>query len=317
MKVADIIIPTYKPDDRFLELIKRLQNQGDSLGKIIIINTQRESWKYTEIEKFENVEVHHIEKEEFDHGGTRNLGTKYSNSDYFICMTQDAMPMPKDRHLIDKLLESMSEEVKLSYARQIPYKSAGLIEKFTRIYNYGDKTFIKAETDREKFGIKLYFASNVCACYERETFEKLGGFRENLILNEDMLYAHDLLKLGMKICYNADALVYHSHNYTGLQQFRRNFDIGVSQTDFAEVFEGLKNETEGIKLVKKTRDYILKRKAFWLLPKLIYISACKYLGFRLGKAYKKLPLFCIMFSTSNKMFWEKRQVKYGASKQKG
>jgi len=45
--------------------------------------------------------------------------------------------------------------------------------------------------------------------------------------------------------------VYHSHDYSARQQFERNFDIAVSQLMYKEYFEGLKSESEGIKLVKK------------------------------------------------------------------
>ena len=39
------------------------------------------------------------------------------------------------------------------------------------------------------------------------------------------------------IAYEAEARVLHSHNYTNMQQLRRNFDLGVSQAEHPEVFE--------------------------------------------------------------------------------
>ena len=41
MEKADIIIPVYKPAERFLVLLDRLARQPERIGKIIIINTER------------------------------------------------------------------------------------------------------------------------------------------------------------------------------------------------------------------------------------------------------------------------------------
>lgn len=42
-------------------------------------------------------------------------------------------------------------------------------------------------------------------------------------------------------------------------QFHRNFDMAVSQAEHPEVFEGIKYESEGIKLVKQTAAHLVNR----------------------------------------------------------
>ena len=261
---VDIIIPTYKPEDRFLESLRRLSKQSVKPNNIYIINTDRAIWDGLDMDnKIKNlsldvgIDISHIDKKDFDHGASRNLGVSKSKAKYFVCMTQDALP--KDKALIEELISPMSDEIKLSYARQEPYKEASEIEKFTRSYNYPEVSAVKSEADKDIYGIKLYFCSNVCAAYERETFEKLGRFKEGLILNEDMIYAACVLKSGKKLMYSAAAVVYHSHDYSARQQFERNFDIAVSQLMYKEYFEGLKSESEGIKLVKKTALHLIKK----------------------------------------------------------
>ena len=96
MKI-DVIIPVYKPEKRFLELISRLEKQTLKPNRIIIMNTEE---KYFEqliygirfLETYQNVKVYHVSKREFDHGGTRRMGVKKSSADVFVMMTQDAMP---------------------------------------------------------------------------------------------------------------------------------------------------------------------------------------------------------------------------------
>jgi len=249
------------------------------------------------------IDISHIDKKDFDHGASRNLGVSKSKAKYFVCMTQDALP--KDKALIEELISPMSDEIKLSYARQEPYKEASEIEKFTRSYNYPEVSAVKSEADKDIYGIKLYFCSNVCAAYERETFEKLGRFKEGLILNEDMIYAACVLKSGKKLMYSAAAVVYHSHDYSARQQFERNFDIAISQVMYKEYFEGLKSESEGIKLVKKTALHLIKKGKLLSVFKLVYISAAKYLGYKKGKNYPKLTKEQRIKCSMNKSYWER------------
>ena len=89
MKV-DVIIPTYKPEKEFAELIHRLQQQTYAIRKIIIINTETGIFP----EKLETepypIEVIHIKPKDFDHGGTRNMGASISKADIVLYITQDA-----------------------------------------------------------------------------------------------------------------------------------------------------------------------------------------------------------------------------------
>ena len=68
--------------------------------------------------------------------------------------------------------------------------------------------------DLPKLGVKTFFCSNVCAMYDRRTYEELGGFVESTLFNEDMIYAGHLVQAGYAIAYAADAKVWHWHNYT-------------------------------------------------------------------------------------------------------
>ena len=79
----------------------------------------------------------------------------------------------------------------------------------------------------------------MCAAYDKGIYQKTGGFTERAIFNEDMICAGTMIQKGYSVVYAADARVYHSHNYSGRQQFHRNFDLGVSQAEHPEIFEKL------------------------------------------------------------------------------
>ena len=175
---------------------------------------------------------------------------------------------------------------------------------------HGEKSRIKSAEDVTELGIKTYFCSNVCAIYRRNIYLAAGGFVKHTIFNEDMICAGNMIQKGYKIAYAADARVVHSHNYSGKEQFKRNFDLAVSQAQHPEIFQAVSSENEGVKLVKKTADYLIQKKYYWLLPRLIWQSGCKYLGYRFGKKYRILPRRVILRCTSNKNYWQEKNQKY-------
>ena len=106
------------------------------------------------------------------------------------------------------------------------------------------------------------------------------------------------------MAYVAEAKVIHSHNYTGRQQFHRNFDLAVSQAQHPEVFEGVPSEGEGIRMVKATAKYLVRNGYPWKVFMLVYQSSCKYIGYFLGKRYEKLPMWLILKCTSSRKYWK-------------
>ncbi|SFG40098.1 glycosyltransferase family 2 protein [Oribacterium sp. WCC10] len=306
MKTVDVIIPTYKPGKKFIKQQRMLQMQTYPIHRIIIVNTEAEYFDREIISDYDNVLVTDITADEFDHGATRNLGVSQSTADYFLLMTDDAIP--RDEHLVEKLVEAMeqgqSQKVAAVYGRQLATAESSEDEKYSRNFNYPARSFIKTIEDLPRLGIKTYFESNVCCLYRRDVFDELKGFISHTIFNEDMIYCCSMLKAGFASMYCAEASVYHSHNYTGLQQLRRNFDLGVSQADNPDVFGGIRSEGEGLKLVKGNACMLLKKGRLLSVMRLIWISGCKYLGFRLGKNYRRLPQKLIMKLTMNKHYWK-------------
>lgn len=300
---VDVIIPTYRPGKDFGELLHRLEEQECRPDRILVMNTGKQYWDQ-EWEKCSLLEVHHLEQKDFDHGGTRKRAAKISDADIMVFMTQDALPA--DRKLIGSLIRPLleSEKTGAAYARQLPKADCRFLEKYTRSFNYPQESSLKTEANLERYGIKTYFCSNVCAAYDRKIYEQMGGFVDRAIFNEDMIYAGTMVKAGYAVAYAADAKVYHSHNYSAKQQFHRNFDLGVSQAEHPEIFEGVPSEGEGIRLVKKSLAYLIKTGHIWLIPQLVIHSGAKYVGYFLGKRYAKLPKKLILACTMSPYYWK-------------
>lgn len=304
---VDVIIPTYKPDERFSLLMERLLKQRVRPNYIYIINTIPEKGRDNDLiepyRHMKQISVVDILQKEFNHGGTRNQGVQMSKADFVVMMTQDAVPA--DTNLLEKLLAPFSDEkVAAVYARQLATKHVGMIEQYTRSFNYPDEDSVKTVEDLPRLGIKTYFCSDVCAAYRKETYLNMGGFVTKTIFNEDMIMASKLIHAGYKIYYAAGAKVYHAHKYTGKQQFQRNFDLGVSHREYCEIFDNVRSESEGVKMVKETAEHLLKKGKPWKIIELIWQSGCKFLGYRFGKKYDRLPMWMVRLCSSQKSYWE-------------
>lgn len=306
---VDVILLTYKPTKSVIGLIRALEEQTYPVRKIIIMNTE-ERYFYSLfygtgfLEKYKNIEVHHLSEKEFDHGRTRAKGVQYSKADVFVCMTQDALPV--DDQLIQNLVCTLTRQdnIAATYARQLPCPDCHEIEKYTRSFNYPENSFVKSLQDVEQLGIKTFFCSNVCAAYNREIYENMGGFVKKAIFNEDMIYAGHAVNAGYCIAYAAEARVQHSHNYTCMQQFHRNFDLGVSQAEHPEVFDIVSSEREGMKLIRDTVRHLCRIRHKRLIPYLFVSSAFKLMGYQLGKHFQSLPVGMVRWCSASKTYWD-------------
>ena len=174
---VDVMIPTYKPGQEFAELLPRLLKQTYPIRSIRVVNTGKKFWNPAWEQLSDKIMVEHIQPSEFDHGGTRRAMAESSDADLLLFMTQDAMPY--DNACVEHLVEKFSlPHVKAAYARQLPRDDCRTLERFTRGFNYPDESDIKDAGDLPKLGVKTFFCSNVCAMYDRRTYEELGGFVE-------------------------------------------------------------------------------------------------------------------------------------------
>jgi len=311
---VDIIIPTYRPDHKFDLLMKRLRKQTVQPKNVIILNTVPASCETDEAKKeqdefmqkyreLNHATIVHIRQDEFDHGATRDYGASLSNADLIMFMTQDAIPA--DEYLIEEIIKPFQNPtVGAAYARQMAMTNADEIESFTRVFNYPAESRIKTKADLKTLGIKTFFCSDVCAVYRKSFYDKLGGFVKKTIFNEDMIFASKLIQNNYGVAYVAEAKVFHSHHYTYLQQFKRNFDLGVSHAEYKEVFQQVSSTSEGKKLVKKTVNHLLRRHSYLKVIDLVIMSGFKYLGFFFGKRYKKLPKRLVLKWTGTPNYWK-------------
>jgi len=320
----DICIPTFRPDEKLKQLIEKLEQQRTPVNKIILYHTDERAtddfvlqFGPDFLKKHPVVEIHHISINEFDHGGTRNKSKSHcdKDTDIVIFMTQDAIPA--DEYLTEKLVEPLANGVAdISYARQIPAVDSDIAECFTRDFNYPVVDAIKSKKDFEKYGIKTFFCSNVCAAYKIDTFNRFGNFINRTIFNEDMIYAAGVIEGGGKIAYASEARVIHAHHYSNKQQFKRNFDLAVSQVQHPEVFGKVSSESEGIRYVRMAFAYFRKQHKGHKIVPFIITCGYKYVGYKLGYRYRTLSKRFIMKCTMNPHYWDSAEFAKQSSRAK-
>ena len=244
-----------------------------------------------------------IAASDFDHGETRDKAMRLAKNEIVVFLTQDALPARVDT--LKQLVSSFDDPlVAMAYARQLPRPEAKPIEAHARLFNYPDKSQTKRFEERDVLGIKTVFCSNSCAAYRKTAYEAAGGFPTKLILSEDTFIAGKILMSGYAIHYNANACVYHSHEYTVIEEFKRYFDIGVFHVNESWIRAQFgAAEGEGARFVSSELSYVGSN-APYLIPQLFIRNGMKLLGYRVGMNYKKLPLWLVQKLSMHKHYWK-------------
>lgn len=303
------VIPVYNPGQEvknLISIIKDFSVEYDTELIVIDSSSTDGSTKYMEKDNF--IKYIKIKKEEFNHGGTRNLGINTSSGQYIFFITQDIV-IPSTQSL-ENLLKPLinNPNVGVAYGRQIPKKDSDIFGVSARIINYPSESRIKSIESVNELGIKTIFLSDSFAAYRRSALVEVGNFPTDIIMNEDQYVGAKLIKNKWLIAYEADAFVYHSHNYTHIQEFKRYFDIGVffGQNDWI-LKDFSKAEKEGMKFVLYQIKYLIRQKKLNMIPNLFVRNIMKYVGYKMGIYENKLPLSIKKKFSMNKQFWNEKK----------
>jgi rhamnosyltransferase len=302
MKV-NVYIPTLNAGDKWADAVNMLRLQTYPINKTIIIDSG--STDHTLSQEFAHgFEILQIDKKNFDHGGTRHMAVeKFPEAEIYLFLTQDAILA--DEQAIENLVRAFDLNPKLGmvYGRQLPHKGAKELEAHLRIFNYPSHSQVRSLEDAPRYGIKTISCSNSFAAYRRAAYWEAGGFPSGTILGEDVIIAGNMLLKGWQKAYLAEAAVYHSHDYTLKEEFKRYFDIGVFHSTNAWIFEHFgRAESEGVKYLKSEMNYLFNHNK-WKIPKSMMSIFCKWLGYKIGLNHRQLPLRFNQAFSMHKAYW--------------
>ncbi|GAB4007720.1 glycosyltransferase family A protein [Spirosoma migulaei] len=300
--MVSVIIPTYNAASYLPALISALNNQTISHELIVLDSESTDTT--CQILSQAGIQYISIPKSEFNHGKTRNLGVSLAKYESIIFMTQDALPASDDA--FEKLIVGLqaSNRITMAYGRQVPYPHTDVFGQFARLNNYPIHSVVKDKSMIPHLGIKTCSCSNSFAAYKKSCLLQIGQFPQDTILGEDVTVAAKFILQDFSVAYCADAQVYHSHDYSIVEEFKRYFDIGVfhkQQYDILYAFT--RAESEGMRYVIEECKYIIKTGVVWLLPIQFIRTIAKYIGYRAGRMYKRLPIKINRFLSMHRAFW--------------
>lgn len=303
---VSVVIPTRNGAVTLRELLAMLSQQTVVLDEIYVADSASTDETVAVAEQF-NAKVTRIDAADFDHGGTRSDMAAQTDRDIILFFTQDALPASRD--CVEKLVEPFiaDEQIAVCYGRQLPSFDADYNARELRKFNYPDVSSTRSFADKDRYGLKTVFTSNSFAAYRRSDLADIGFFRKKLIFGEDMDATARLVKKGRKVAYVAEAKVYHSHNYSLGEEFKRSFDNGVfhaAEPWLLETYGGA--TTIGKKYVIDQLQELIRKGEFTRFFDSLMRNGCKYIGYAFGRKYTILPDKVIALCTMNSRYWHSR-----------
>jgi rhamnosyltransferase len=298
-----IIIPTLNAAALLESLISTLREQSQKPFEIIVVDSSSEDGTADLAQQMGCV-VDVIPQADFNHGGTRNRGVQLADGEVFVFLTQDVMPVNQDflLHLLEPIRGKKASAV---MARQVPNPLASPLEVFDRMTNYPSESHVRQFSEIETLGMMAYFFSNAASAIDRRTFEAVGGFPCDLIVNEDMLFCARILHAGYRVAYQADALVYHSHPYSMRELFQRYFDIGVFFAQAGNELGGKGLKRRGMGYAMRQLEYLVRTGAWDWLPRSALSSLIKAVAFPIGYRSRYLPAHLREGLSRQKTYWRR------------
>ena len=299
-----VVIPTLNGERTLEHFFAALKRQHLQPIEILVADSSSTD-RTVEICRSFGAEIFVIPRMEFDHGGTRTRMAEQAKGEIVVFFTQDAILATRDA--LGLLVAPLQKnEVACSYGRQLPNKDATPVAAHLRLFNYPPQSSLRTYEDRGQYGLKTIFISNSFAAYRKEPLAAAGYFKNGLIFGEDTCTLGRILAAGYGVAYVGEAAVYHSHNYSLGEELRRSFDIGVLHSREKWLLDTYGNaEGVGVHYVRSALDTLLREKHVLLVPDCLLRSVMKLIGYKLGRAYTKIPATWLPTLSMNRLWWQR------------
>lgn len=305
---VQVLVPTRNPGRLWGVWLSALASQRPAVDGFIVDSSSNDGTSFSSLPC--GLQLISIPVAEFNHGATRNLALSHvSNAtNIVVLMTQDAL-LASENSIAQLVAAFNNPAVGCAFGRQLPHDNATHIAAHARLFNYAETSRVITLQDKSKLGFKTCFLSNSFAAYRLSALQEVGGFPSNVILGEDTTVAARMLKAGKSVAYVADACVYHSHNYSLAEEFRRYFDTGVFHARSAWLLQEFgATSGEGLRFVCSEVCYLYKC-APLLIPSAILRTLAKWIGYKLGKLETYLPLRLKLVCSMHKGYWRRNANK--------
>ncbi|SMX45896.1 rhamnosyltransferase WsaF family glycosyltransferase [Actibacterium lipolyticum] len=229
--LLDVVIPTYNGMGELEPVIDALRNQRirDRI-KIHCVDSSSSDGTTEWLKEQSDISLTVIDQKDFQHGRTRNFGASLGTAPFIAFLTQDAIPAHEDWATdIVKMLRHYPDAAGI-FGRHLPYPDHPLFVR-QEIENHFKNMeqfplALSRDTDPEKWGSGdrgwrqlLHFYSDNNSAMRRTIWENIPYAEVDY--GEDQVWARDIVEAGYTKLYAPTATVYHSHDFTPEQTYKR------------------------------------------------------------------------------------------------
>lgn len=275
---VSIIIPIYNGEQYLEKLIKKIKEQDRNfeLELIALVSISKDNSLEEARKYFDKV----IGVQKFNHAKTRHEGALKSTGDILVFITQDILPY--DNQWLKNLIEPLKENIVASFSRQIAYKEHSEIEKIIRDFNYPNIDRICNKENEKINGRKNIFYSDASSAIIKDRYFELDGYNIEVPTSEDVYLANKIIENGYSFIYASQSRIWHSHQLSLKESYKRYKEIGKFEKLFAEQIDFSKTESEGKNLLKYLIKELTKRKKIKELIYLPFDIGVRWLGYKVG-----------------------------------
>jgi len=230
--MASVIIPTLDAGPGLARVLEAVTNQKTPWPyEVLVIDSGSTDGTLELIQKYPCVKLHQIDKKDFNHGGTRNLGAQLTTGEFIAFLTHDALPA--NENWLYNLVTALAKHPKAAgaFGKHLPYAEASAFTKRDLNTHFdliaAHPLYVDKKTNKKRYDDKdqgwrqfLHFYSDNNSCMRRSVWKKIP-YRE-VKFGEDQIWADDIIKAGYGKVYAIRAAVYHSHDFAPEENRERN-----------------------------------------------------------------------------------------------
>lgn len=305
MKSVSIVIPTLNAGRWIEPLLAKLAEQKPlPPDEIILVDSGSVDHTLPVAARMPGVKV--VPVESFTHGGARNLGIRAAQGEIVVLMTQDAIP--SDENWLHALIAPLEDpQVAGVYSRQVPRPDASPMERFFLLDRFpGGAREVRTHSGVEPPVYPETFFSNVSSAARRDVWMRFP-FDEHLLMSEDQQFAAAVLMAGMKIAYEPQSVVVHSHRYSPFQTFQRYFDSVAAFRQLSTSHSVGASASLGGKTFWKELGFVSRNFPGWIPVYVVHLAA-KILGVIAGHGAEKIPVAWAARFSMQPRWWMSRAL---------
>lgn len=228
-----VVVPTKNAISCLPRVMEKvLQQRTPWPYEVIAIDSGSRDGTAEYLRGLDRVRVLEIAPHDFGHGRTRNLGVEHADAEFVAFLTHDAEPV--DEFWLANLVAACEQDPRIAgvFGRHVAHTDAsaftksdldehfrGFLEHPLIVYRDLDQPRYAADIGWRQF---LHFYSDNNSLMRKSVWRTFPY--PDVEFAEDQLWARAIIEAGFWKAYAPDAVVYHSHDYSFLEQLRRAFD---------------------------------------------------------------------------------------------